>query len=372
MAPRPRGCAHRRVAPRRCFPRTYPLTPTPSLRSPGTARCAPSRPARRLNRTYRPPIFALGTLFGLASAWGHSLAYLASRGFTGGSPERPARGSAFDLLVLAHALLGVGAAALLAATWDAAAVAGALGPLGVSFVCFLVAQASLFAALQRVEASTVAPLLSAKIVALAGLSWALEGRPVTPLAALAIALAMGGAAVVGGAGKRPDARSLAVLLAAVCGYAGCDMGIVRAIDAMTPPGPSGAQSLGAALRCVGVLYSALGLLAAALLPWVLGRGGHPGVSPGARWAGAASYAACWALAMATLFSAFSLLPVVLVAILQSTRSLWSVLLGGLLGRLGFGHLETRHGAGVLGLRVAGAAALVAAVGLYAWASVPPG
>ena len=273
---------------------------------------------------------------------------------------------------MAHALLGLAAAVLLAVTWDAAAVAGAVGPLAVSFGCFLVAQAGLFTALKRVEASTVAPLLSAKIVALAALSWALEGRPVTPLSGLAILLAMGGAAVVGGAGKRPDARSLGILAFTVAAYAGCDMGIVRAIDSMTAAEPSGAESLTAAIRCMGVLYAALGLLAVALLPRVLRAPGGAGAGAGPRWAGAASYAACWALAMATLFSAFSLLPVVLVAILQSTRSLWSVLLGGWLGRLGFGHLETNHGAGVLGLRVAGAAALVAAVGLYAWASVPAG
>ena len=282
----------------------------------------------------------------------------------------PARGNAFELLVMAHVPLGLLAAGVLAATWDAAALGAAWPPLAFSFACFFVAQASLFAALQRVEASTVAPLLSVKIATLALASWAVQGVPVTPLGAAAIALAIAGAAVVGGIGRRPDAASLGLLLLAVSGYTGCDMGIVRGIERMlaasagdpgNPGEPGAAERLSAGMRCLGAMYTALGLAAVALLPGVLRR-----PSTRARWPGALAYAGCWAAAMATLFSAFALLPVVLVAILQSTRSLWSVLLGGYLGRAGFGHLETSHSNAALAARVAGAVALVVAVGLYAW------
>ena len=267
--------------------------------------------------------------------------------------------------MLAHVLLGLAAAALLAAVWDAAAVGAAAVPLAVAFGCFLVAQAALFTALRRVEASTVAPLLSVKIVALAALSWGIEGRAPTPLGAGAVLLAVAGAALVAGVGRPPDRRSLGLILLAVAAYAGCDMGIVRAIAQMTGQEADAADRLAAAMRCMGAMYAALGLLAVALLPTVLRRRPAGAASP---WPGAAAYAACWAGAMATLFSAFSLLPVVLVAILQSTRSLWSVLLGGWLGRIGLGHLETAHGNGVLAVRLGGATALVLAVGLYAWAS----
>lgn len=273
---------------------------------------------------------------------------------------------------MAHVLLGGLAGALLAVLWDTQAVLASVRPLAFSFVCFFVAQASLFSALRRVDPSTVAPLLSLKIATLALASWLVQGVPVTPLGAVAIALAVGGAAVVGGVGGRPDARSLGLLLLAIAGYTGCDMGIVQGIDGMlavtNPGGDAGAGGrLRAAIRCAGVLYAALGVAALILLPWVLRRS-----SSRERWRGAALYAACWAMAMGTLFSAFSLLPVVLVSILQSTRSMWSVLLGGVLGRFGHEHLETKHSNGVLAIRLAGAAALVVAVGLYAWASSPPG
>ena len=319
----------------------------------------------RASRPYLPLIFALGTLFGLASAWGHSFAYLASRDFTQARPPEPARGSAFDLLVMAHVLLGGAAAVLFVAVGDLGFLRQAAGPLLVSYACFLVAQSSLFATLSRVEASTVAPLLSLKIAALAGLSWWIQGRPMTATGALAIALAIAGAVVVGGVGQRPDRRSVGILLLAVAAYAGCDMGIVQAIERTLGASPAAEDRLVAALRCMGALYTAFGLLALTLLPGVLRRRTGPA---GTRWRGAAAYAACWAGAMATLFAAFSLLPVVLVAILQSTRSLWSVVLGGWLGRVGFGHLETDHGNGTLAVRVAGAVALVIAVGLYGWSA----
>ncbi|BAM02657.1 membrane protein [Phycisphaera mikurensis] len=272
---------------------------------------------------------------------------------------------------MAHVPLGVLAAAVLAATWDAEAIGAAWPSLLLAFGCFFVAQGALFSALRRVEASTVAPLLSVKIATLAAASWAVQGVAVTPLGFLAIGLAVGGAAVVGGVGERPDARSLGLIFLAIAGYTGCDMGIVRTIERMLaatgPDGTGGGDRLRAAMRAAGVLYSGFGLVALALLPGVLRRrAARP------RWGGALAYAACWALAMATLFSAFSLLSVVLVVILQSTRSLWSVLLGGLLGRLGLGHLETNHSNGALAVRLLGAAALVLAVGLYAWGgSAPP-
>ncbi len=324
-----------------------------------------SRARLRRGRSYAPRILALGSLFGLLSAWGHTFAYLASRDFTAARAGVPARGNAFELLVMAHVPLGLVAAVALAVTWDASALAAACPALAFSFVCFFVAQASLFAALQRVEASTVAPLLSVKIATLALASWAVQGVPVTPLGAAAIALAIAGAAVVGGIGKRPDAASLGLILLAVSAYTGCDMGIVRGIEGMLGASagePDAAERLAAGMRCLGAMYTALGLVAAVLLPAVLRR---PSARP--RWPGALAYAGCWAAAMATLFSAFALLPVVLVAILQSTRSVWSVLLGGYLGRAGHAHLETSHSNGALAGRVAGAVALVVAVGLYAWA-----
>jgi hypothetical protein len=70
--------------------------------------------------------------------------------------------------------------------------------------------------------------------------------------------------------------------------------------------------------------------------------------------------------MVSLYGAIALLGVVFASVLQSTRALWSVLLGAWLGRGSDGTLETEHHAHVLGWRLVAAGCMVAAVALFGW------
>lgn len=327
-----------------------------------------------------------GIFFGLATAWGNTIAYVASRWFTVGG-----RGGTLRLIALAHTTLGVAGVLVTLMFWPAGGFSWAVHAdwltkaLGAT-VTFGFAQGFLLVALRSTEASRVAPLLGVKIAVLAGMTWVLAwwgSQPtlMTPQCWLAVGVAVSAGFVLHGAGGRLGWKPTLCVLGAVLSYASCDLLILATIVSVekvllvadTPwwwPGEGwqlaaregdGAlviSKLWASYLTAGAVYALSGLVAAGMLPWY-------GTRDWRTWWSAGGYAGGWALAMAALYPCFALIGVVLGAILQSSRALWSILVGLWLSRSGHHHLEPAHGAGVWVRRGLAAGLMVLAVVLYA-------
>ena len=294
----------------------------------------------------------LGVILGLLTALGHSLAYLATRWFTQ-DRGRPTS----QLLTLAHVWVGLVAVAMLPIVWpeelgwDRRWMLPYVGLVGF----FLIAQISLITSLKLADASRIAPLLGLKVALLAIISVVLGAR-LGFMQWSGVGLAVASAWVLNGVGGRLPWKATALVVLACGCYAIADTLILHTIEQAQQI--SGDTSLmRVPLWCVGVVYTGIGLIAAALLPFF-------GTREPRAWRDATPYAMSWIFAMVFLYMTFSSLGTVLGAILQSTRGLISIGLGVLLAQMGWHHLEQKHGASVIWRRLGAAALMTAAVALY--------
>ena len=147
---------------------------------------------------------ALGIAAGLASAAASAVSYLVAR-------HHGARtdGAGLRLLVPAHVLMGVACLPLVAMLWPRAAPPASawLPPLLQSMGCYLVGQACIYAALQRMPASRLAPLLGLKIAMLAVVVSCLPGPRLDVRQWAAVALAVVAALLLRRGGAAPATGS---------------------------------------------------------------------------------------------------------------------------------------------------------------------
>ena len=306
-----------------------------------------------------PPSLALGVVAGLAAAAASAVSYLVARhhgGRTGGAGLR--------LLVPAHVLMGAVSLPLAWALWPAALppIAGWLPPLAQSAGCYLAGQACIYAALLRMPASRLAPLLGLKLVMLAGIVSCLPGEPLGPRQWAAVALAVVAALLLRrepATATRPAAGGLAIVLAGCFFFALSDLGIVGLIDAFARPCTHCCPPIGrlhAGALAMAVTYVVCGIAALPLLRRAAPRGRRD-------WVPASQYAAAWLGGMVALYACFGTVGVVLGNILQSTRGMMAVVAGALLAHLGWHDLEERVDRATLLRRLAAAALMTAAITL---------
>lgn len=302
----------------------------------------------------------IGIVLGLLTALGHSLTYLATRWFTQ-DRGRPTT----QLLVLGHVMMGVVSGLALPWLWlDGVGLeARWLWPYAALVFFFVVAQSCLLTSLKFADASRVAPLISLKVAVLAVITVVMGAR-ILPIQWLAVVLAVGAAFVLNGVGGRMPWKATGLVVLACVSYALADTMILKVIQ--EGQAISGDRSvLGGPLWCVGVVYAGTGVLALVLLPvW--------GSRDCGAWRDALPYTGLWLATMSTLYATFASVGLVFGAILQSTRGLMSIGLGVLLAHAGWQHLEKKHGASVVGRRLAAAALMTAAVALYVIAGARSG
>jgi hypothetical protein len=295
-----------------------------------------------------------GIVIGLVAAFFHSLAYLATRWYTV-DRKRPTT----QLLVLAHVIMGVVAAAVLPVLWpvglelDRRWLLPAAGMVGF----FVPAQLCLIWALRHVDASRIAPLLALKLAMLAviAVAW---GETLTLWQWGAVVLAVLSAWVLNGVGGRLPWKASLLVVAACAGYALADSCIVWVVD--SGRALSGEPStLKLSWWTAAVAYAGLGLVALPLLPWC-------GSRDAGAWRDALPYAGSWMAAMVCLYVTFADLGTVFGSILQSTRGLMSIGLGVMLAAMGWHHLEQKHGWDVVMRRLGATAMMCVAVWLYTW------
>lgn len=293
-----------------------------------------------------------GILLGLGAALGHSLAYLATRWFT----EDRGR-STGQLLVLSHVVMGAIWACALVPMWPdgLGAQASWLWRLTGLIVFFVIAQVSLITSLGMADASRVAPLLGLKVAVLAVMAVMLGGT-LSWMQWSGVGLAVAAAWVLNGVGGRLPWRVTGLVVLACLAYAIADTFILGTIQEIRRI--SGDDStMGIPLFTVAAVYTAVGIIAACLLPVY-------GTRDKGAWRDALPYVGSWMMTMVFLYGTFAAVGTVLGSILQSGRGLLSILMGIALAHMGWHHLEQKHGWAVQVRRLGAAALMCLAVYLY--------
>ncbi|MCE5325241.1 MAG: DMT family transporter [Planctomycetaceae bacterium] len=309
----------------------------------------------------------LGILMGLGCALAQSFGYIFSRRFV-----LHHRGGPLRLLVLAHVIMGVAAAAALPFFWPRT-----MPPLSVwawpviaMTGFYLMGQMVIFLALQRVEASKVAPLLGLKVPILAILAVAAVNAP-PPLhdfaafmgitqakspvglqwlgVALAVAAAM---ALCHHAGQWLSLKVIAAIVFVCITYSLSDLNIIATQHALANTGAS------PAILSACICYVLCGVMAAVTLPWL-------GTRNRGAWIDAAPFAGCWLVAMILFFACLAQVSAIFGNILQSTRGLLSIVVGAATAHIGLLHLEGKMERWAFVRRVIAAMLMVGAIALYA-------
>ncbi len=304
----------------------------------------------------------LGVAAGLAAAVFSAVSYLVSRHYGLGQRALGRTRSALRLLAVSHLLMAAVCIPLTWAAWPAASPPVRLFavPLALSVGLYLLGQSSLFAALKRVEASRIAPLLGLKIVMLAVIVSFVLGHVLDMRQWLAVALSVAAAAMLQVGRGAISAMAFGFVLSCCLCFAISDIFIVRLIDGLQ----AGAMESGGEISRLhaGGLAMALtyGLCGLVFAPLVVG------LRPYTRgdWLAAAQYASAWLLSMAGLYCCFGLVGIVFGNILQSTRGVMSVAIGAALAHLGWHELEQRVDRSTLLRRLTAALLMTAAIALY--------
>jgi drug/metabolite transporter (DMT)-like permease len=310
----------------------------------------------------------LGVVAGLAAAAASAVSYLISR------HHGRSAGASLRLLLLAHVVMGIACLPLIAWLWPAQMPSPArwLPFLVGSAACYLGGQAVVFAALRRMPASRLAPLLGLKIVMLAVIVSFLPGVPLDARQWAAVALSVVAAALLRPAGDKGPAAGLAgglgIVLLGCLLFAVSDLCIVGLIDGLQRDGLQGDGSQGLGSQGLGRLHA--GGLAMAITYAVCGAAAASGL----RWAGprdsrdwtaAGQYAAAWLGGMVALYCCFGTVGALFGNVLQSTRGLMAVAIGPVLAHAGWHDLEERVDRATFARRLAAAALMTAAIAIYA-------
>ena len=303
----------------------------------------------------------IGIICGIFNGVCVSLSYLFARSYQLSRPNGLAR-----LMVISHLLQGLLSAVLLVLLWrdDVPPLADYIVPLAAMTGLYLVGHVGLFFAIHHADASRIAPLMGFKVVVLAAIAVGFAGQYLLARQWLAVFLTVAGVLILNYVGGRMPWRALVGVLVACVGYSVSDIYIQRTIAALAPlPLPWAAAFAGF------MSYVGSAVIAAALLPWLGPRAWREGGL--SDWRDAVPYAAAWYLGMLVYFLCVALTGVVFANILQSTRAIWAVVLGALVVRWGWNHLEQHTTRGVFVRRIAAAVMIVAAIALYSSARSAP-
>ena len=296
-----------------------------------------------------------GVSIGLVSAVMQSSAYIFSRRFVNRFH------SSVKLVIYSQLLMGIMGAAVFAATFPftvfprgaelwkfSVATAVFVAAYHVAFYCF-------FKALNEIEASRLSSLLGLKVVSIALITYPFLHAELNWWHLLAVALTAVSAVGMNFSGIHISRKGALYLALALLGFSTTD--ITGAIFVKSMPGDALTLK---AICATSRSYVFLGIIAAAVF---LKMKFEP-----RECRGALPYSALWFTAMLLLFASFGIVGVVFGSIIQASRGVVSVLLGVLLARLGYSDVEPDVPVLVWVRRAVMAAIMVAAIGLYTWAS----
>ena len=308
----------------------------------------------------------LGVLIGAVSAVMQSAAYIFSRRFV--TTFR----SSVKLVIYSQLLMGIMGIAVFAATFPftefptgcelaefSAVMAVFVAAYHIAFYCF-------FKALNEIEASRLSSLLGLKVVSIALITFPLclllphnlSSELHTELNCwhlAAVVLTAVSAVGMNFSGIRISRKGALYLVLALLGFSTTDITGTLFVKLM----PGDAKTL-KAICATSLAYVFLGIIAAAVFLKVKFE---PKVCKGAL-----PYSGLWFTAMLLLFASFGIVGVVFGSIIQASRGVISVIFGVLLARTGYAAIEPDVPPRVWVRRAVMATVMVAAIGLYSWAS----
>jgi drug/metabolite transporter (DMT)-like permease len=296
-------------------------------------------------------ILMIGIILGLIAGFTQSVSYIFSRMFVTRRHSSP-----MQLLVMGHIVMGIFSLAILPWLWwgDIPSICSFIWPLSAVTVFYLLGQLAFFIALKQSDASRISPLLAFKIVFLALLTSILLAQPLKIIQWGGVFLCVVAAFLLNNTGGKLPWRSFLFVLAACLFYSLSDMNIKILINRLDSLG-----TMHAIFFSVCSSYVFCGLIGLLFLPWVRG----------CSWGNllyASPFALSWLIAMFFLFASFALVGVVFGNILQSTRGIFSIVIGAGLAKIGWEHIESRTSRIVFIRRLAAAVVMCIAILLYVY------
>ncbi len=290
----------------------------------------------------------IGILLGLAAAFLQSVSYLCSR-FSSSDNKDNAAG----LLARSHLIIGGFSFLMLFFVYpaEAPAISTFLVPLILCAVSYFIAQGFLFAALKKSDASCVSPLLGLKIFMLSVIMVLFFKQSYTAFQFCSIAIATIAAVLLSRTGGKINIAGFVYLLLACLGYSFSDLGIKMLMDKFIF-----LNLMKASLVSISLCYGICGIFSAAMIPFVPRNG--------QLWMSSLPFAVSWYSALLFLFACFGVVGVVFGNIIQSTRGIISIVLGFLVAKAGFVHIETKHSRWVLAQRILAAILMFGAIVLF--------
>jgi drug/metabolite transporter (DMT)-like permease len=270
----------------------------------------------------------IGIITGLLMAFFQSCSYLASRFF-----YAKTAGSGFHLLSLAHIQMGIAAAILLWIFWPQQPLPFSTVALIVilNSLVYMAGQAFFLLALKHANPSQIASLLALKLIVISAASSVILHLEISALQVIGIILSLIAVVLLNSSRDKIPIKGFILSLFAVAGYSASDICIVVIVNDLNNYGIPNASFIATCL-----VYICTGVIGMMILPFLKNSWKRP-----VMWLSALPFAGSWLTAMFFLFQTFLLLGPVFGNILQTTRGIISVLLGLLVTRLGFFHLEEK-------------------------------
>lgn len=297
-----------------------------------------------------------GILLGFGAATSNSVAYLFSRAFIQKHHQ-----SYFQFLAISHIMIGaLGLITAIIFRPEQMPSFSAYGPplLGASLFYFG-AQACLFLALKRAEASRLSPMLGSKIIILSLISVTFLDKSFTSVQWIAIIFSFTAAILLTRAGSRVPASAIAFIAMTCLGYSLSDINIANLIDSFE----TGMPTLKASVFSASLCYIVCATVSLAMLPLL------PGINR-TMWKDAMPFSILWFIALICLFGCFAIIGIIYGNIIQSTRGIISVVIAAFISRMGFQQLEQKVDKWVLIRRIFAAALMTAAIALFQMNSTP--
>ncbi|QSH40568.1 EamA family transporter [Lentisphaerota bacterium ZTH] len=296
-----------------------------------------------------------GIMCGLVAALFQCTAYLYSKRFIQNN------GNCFQLLFASHLIMGIISSiglGVLLLKHDIPPVSTFWYPLLKVVSFYLSAQFCFFLALNKTEASRLAPLLGLKILFLAALGILIFNHSLLPLQWVAVFLCLIGAVMSNWSGSAIPLPAIIYILLACFGYSLSDLNIKVLIDTLLLK-----DRVIGTLIAAGLSYFTLGgisLIAFIVLPQVKVSYLKP----------AAPFAVSWLIAMVLLFGCFGLIGPLFGNIVQSSRGIMAVVIGIAIAKFADSTLEQQLTKQVMLRRITAAIFITAAIILYAVAEKP--
>ena len=295
-----------------------------------------------------------GIVCGLAAATSQCVSYIFSKKYIHKD------GTAFQLLIASHLIMGIFAAICLAILL----VENDLPPFKDYWLAvlkvdsfYLLAQMSFFMAIGKTEASRLAPLLGLKIILIALLGIIFLNNTLNCWQWGAVVLCFCGAVMSNWSGKSIPLPGVLYLLGAVTGYSLSDISIKQLIDCIKVQTGGGALTV---LTAASISYVYIGIFS--LLVTLSTRSikiKH--LKP------AVGFSCWWFAAMLFLFACFGLIGPLLGNIVQSMRGIIAVILGALIAKFAWSEHEEKLARPVLIRRIAAASLITCAIIIFALA-----